>query len=194
MVGFCSILRNNSFSGKVPEEVTELQELEILDLCDNNFGQPFTFGRRLLQNFPPGESPEFEAPPPPTEKAPVDALFPPFPSQDTGASPPSELQAETPNPPPPIRSPPAQPPSDTSLALPPAKPPPVKKNLHKIPIIVGVVIGVLVVMAALVAFFILRKQKAIVIKPWATRSSGQLQDVVIKGITFSSVTVLCLLD
>uniref|UniRef100_A0A1J3EQ79 Putative LRR receptor-like serine/threonine-protein kinase n=1 Tax=Noccaea caerulescens TaxID=107243 RepID=A0A1J3EQ79_NOCCA len=174
------ILRNNSFSGKVPEEVTELQELEILDLCDNNFGQRFTFGRRLLQNFPPGESPEFEAPPPPspTEKAPVDALFPPLPSQDTGASPPS---AETPNPPPPISSPPAQPPSDTSLALPPAKPPPDKKS-HKILIIVGVVIGVLGVMAALVAFFLLRRQKAIMIKPWATRGSGQLQDVVIKGV------------
>lgn len=33
----CSILRNNSFYGTIPEEIVTLQELEILDLGYNNF-------------------------------------------------------------------------------------------------------------------------------------------------------------
>lgn len=30
-------LRNNSFNGKIPEEIGELKELEVLDLGYNNF-------------------------------------------------------------------------------------------------------------------------------------------------------------
>jgi hypothetical protein len=33
----CSILRNNSFYGTIPEEIVSLKELEILDLGYNNF-------------------------------------------------------------------------------------------------------------------------------------------------------------
>jgi hypothetical protein len=33
----CSILRNNSFYGTIPEEILSLKELEILDLGYNNF-------------------------------------------------------------------------------------------------------------------------------------------------------------
>lgn len=33
----CSILRNNSFSGIIPEGLVELKELEVLDLGYNNF-------------------------------------------------------------------------------------------------------------------------------------------------------------
>jgi hypothetical protein len=50
-------------------------------------------------------------------------------------------------------------------------------------IIVGVLVGVLGVMAALVAFFFLWNQKVKLIKPWGeTGSSGQLQDVVTTGV------------
>lgn len=38
---FCSILRNNSFSGTVPKEIEELKELEVLDLGYNNFSGSF---------------------------------------------------------------------------------------------------------------------------------------------------------
>lgn len=37
----CSILRNNSFCGNIPEEIGELKELEELDLGYNNFSGPF---------------------------------------------------------------------------------------------------------------------------------------------------------
>lgn len=57
-------------------------------------------------------------------------------------------------------------------------------------IIVGVLAGVLGVMGAVVAFFLLRKQNVIMIKPWTTKSIGHLQDVDITGITFSLVTVM----
>ncbi|ESQ40647.1 hypothetical protein EUTSA_v10013141mg [Eutrema salsugineum] len=178
------ILRNNSFSGKVPEEVTELQELEILDLCDNNFGEPFPFGRRLLQITPPGQNPGVrEAPPPPplpspppsspTENISTDVFFPPPPPQIKSKSPPTGSQAEIP----PAQPPPAQ--------LPPAPflPRALKKKVsQKIFIIVGVLVVVLGFMAALVAFFVLRKQKVVMIKPWTTKSSGQLQDVIITGV------------
>lgn len=43
-------------------------------------------------------------------------------------------------------------------------------------------VGVLGVMGALVAFFLLRNQKVITIKPSATRSIGHLQDVGITGV------------
>lgn len=33
----CSILRNNSFYGTIPEEIVDLKQLEILDLGYNNF-------------------------------------------------------------------------------------------------------------------------------------------------------------
>ncbi|KAG7601471.1 Leucine-rich repeat-containing N-terminal plant-type [Arabidopsis thaliana x Arabidopsis arenosa] len=185
------ILRNNSFSGKVPEEVTELQELEILDLCDNNFGQPFPFssnGRRLLQiKSPPGQAPPLPlASPPSTEDLIVEPFLSPFPPLIGGKIPP----ASSPNPPqpPPVPPPSAQPPP------PPQTPPPQlsevphavnKKKSHKskMYIIVGVLVGVLGVMAALVAFFFLWNQKVKLIKPWGeTGSSGQLQDVVTTGV------------
>ncbi|ESQ40645.1 hypothetical protein EUTSA_v10015840mg, partial [Eutrema salsugineum] len=175
------ILRNNSFSGRVPEEVTELQELEILDLCDNKFGQPFPFSRRLLQITPPGQNPGVrEAPPPssPTENISTDVFFPPPPPQIKSKSPPTGSQAEIP----PAQPPPAQPPP---AQLPPAPflPRAVKKKVsHKTFIIVGVLVVVLGFMAALVAFFLLRKQKVVMIKPWTTKSSGQLQDVIITGV------------
>lgn len=171
-----------------------MQELEILDLYDNNFGQPFLFGRRLLQISPPLPS----SPPSPTEEAPIDFPFflpPPTgsqaPPQNTKrANPPTESQTNIPDPPPvppsPAQPPPAQPP--------PAQSPPPhdgnNKRTHKIYIIVGVLVGVSGVMAALVVFFLLWNQKVKMIKPWgATGSSGQLQDVVTTGIS----TVLCLL-
>lgn len=34
------ILRNNSFTGFIPDEIAKLKELEILDLGSNNFSQP----------------------------------------------------------------------------------------------------------------------------------------------------------
>ncbi|MCL7027172.1 hypothetical protein MKW94_029143, partial [Papaver nudicaule] len=34
------VLRNNSFTGIIPEEIEELKELEVLDLGYNNFGGP----------------------------------------------------------------------------------------------------------------------------------------------------------
>lgn len=34
---FCSILRNNSFSGIIPKEIRELKKLEVLDLGQNRF-------------------------------------------------------------------------------------------------------------------------------------------------------------
>lgn len=37
---FYSILRNNSFSGTIPEEIGELKELEVLDLGYNNLCTP----------------------------------------------------------------------------------------------------------------------------------------------------------
>jgi len=36
----CSILRNNSFSGIIPEGVGELKALEVLDFGYNNFSGP----------------------------------------------------------------------------------------------------------------------------------------------------------
>lgn len=39
----CSILRNNSFSGIIPEEIGELEELEVLDLGYNNFSGPLPY-------------------------------------------------------------------------------------------------------------------------------------------------------
>lgn len=39
-VSSCSILRNNSFSGIIPEGFGELKELEVLDLGYNNFSGP----------------------------------------------------------------------------------------------------------------------------------------------------------
>ncbi|CAH2073749.1 unnamed protein product [Thlaspi arvense] len=201
------ILRNNSFSGNVPEEVTKLQELEILDLCDNNFGQPFLSGRRLLQIAPSGQTPGIdEAPPPPplpsppppspTEQSSVDFFFPPPPPQIRGASPPAGDPARITNPPPalslPVPPPPLSPPVPPP-DQPPSQPPPVtttralrpatKKKKVSLFIIVGVLVGVLGLMAALMAFFLLRKKKVKMIKPWtAARSSGQLQSVVITGV------------
>lgn len=45
----CSILRNNSFSGTIPEEIVDLKELEILDLGYNNFSGhfPANFGSNI---------------------------------------------------------------------------------------------------------------------------------------------------
>ncbi|KAK8641598.1 hypothetical protein V6N13_010992 [Hibiscus sabdariffa] len=40
-VGKLRILRNNSFSGSIPNEIGELKELEVLDLGYNNFSGPF---------------------------------------------------------------------------------------------------------------------------------------------------------
>lgn len=37
---FCSILRNNSFSGFIPGEYRNLNELELLDLGYNSFCEP----------------------------------------------------------------------------------------------------------------------------------------------------------
>lgn len=37
----CRILRNNSFSGKIPKEIGDLMELEVLDLGYNNFSGAF---------------------------------------------------------------------------------------------------------------------------------------------------------
>ncbi|XP_010491320.1 PREDICTED: protein MALE DISCOVERER 1-like isoform X2 [Camelina sativa] len=186
------ILRNNSFSGIVPEEVTELQELETLDLCDNNFGQPFLFGRRLLQIPPPGG---FDAVPPlpspspsPTEEEEVPINFPSFlppptasqaPPRMKRANPPTEIQANTPNPPP-VFPPPAQSPPPQLSGVPHDGN---NKRSHKTYIIVGVLVGVVGVMVVLVIFFLLWNQKVKMIKPWgATGSSGQLQDVVITDI------------
>lgn len=39
----CSILRNNTFSGVIPEEIGGLKELEVLDLGYNNFSGPLPF-------------------------------------------------------------------------------------------------------------------------------------------------------
>ena len=36
----CSVLRNNSFTGIIPEGIGELKELEVLDLGYNNFTGP----------------------------------------------------------------------------------------------------------------------------------------------------------
>jgi hypothetical protein len=36
----CSILRNNSFTGIIPEGIGELKELEVLDFGYNNFSGP----------------------------------------------------------------------------------------------------------------------------------------------------------
>ncbi|KAJ0266210.1 LRRNT_2 domain-containing protein [Hirschfeldia incana] len=201
------ILRNNSFSGKVPKEVAELQELEVLDLCDNNFGRPFPFssiGRKLLQINPPGEDPVLrKAPPPPPLPSPplpssetsVDLPFPPPPPPlNRDISPPAGSSAETPldqpsaalpppAQPPPFPPPPAQPPPVSPLAPPPAQPLAIKKKKsHMIFIIVGVLAGVLGVIGAVVAFFLLRKQNVIMIKPWTTKSIGHLQDVDITGV------------
>ncbi|XP_010423247.1 PREDICTED: protein MALE DISCOVERER 1-like isoform X2 [Camelina sativa] len=189
------ILRNNSFSGIVPEEVTELQELEILDLYENNFGQPFLFGRRLLQTSPPGRNPGFDAAPPlpspppsPTEEeeVPIDFPFflpPPTASQSPPrikrANPPTESQANTPNPPP-VFPPPAQSPPTQLSGVPHAGN---KKSSQKTYIIVGVLVGVVSVMVVLVIFFLLWNQKVKMIKPWgATESSSQLQEVAITDI------------
>ncbi|XP_023637318.1 protein MALE DISCOVERER 1 isoform X2 [Capsella rubella] len=189
------ILRNNSFSGIVPEEVTELQELEILDLCNNNFVQPFIFGRRLLQISPPGLNPGFGAAPPlpspppsPTEDEEVPVDFPFFlppptgsqpPPQNKRANPPTESQANIPNLPP-VFPPPAESPPPQVSDVPHAGN---NKRYHKIYIIIGVLVGVSGVMAALVIFFLLWNQKVKMIKPWgATGSSGQLREAVITGI------------
>ncbi|KAL1196852.1 Protein MALE DISCOVERER 1 [Cardamine amara subsp. amara] len=199
------ILRNNSFSGKVPEEVTELQELEILDLCDNNFGQPFPFGRRLLQISPPGLNPGFDAAPPPspTENFVADPFVTPPPPVNRGESPPPvdsptknltlppaqsipvpvpPLSAQPPPVPPPSAQPPPVPPPSTQS--PPPQPSVLRrKGSQKIFIIVGVLVGVLGVMAALVAFFLLWYKKEKMIKPFgATGSSAQLRDVVNTGV------------
>ncbi|WZZ22884.1 hypothetical protein YC2023_124271 [Brassica napus] len=202
------ILRNNSFSGEVPKEVADLQELEVLDLCDNNFGQPLPFisnGRKLLQIAPPGQDPGLgnASPPPPLPSPPpplsspessFDLRFPP-PPLSRGESPPTGSPAVLPPQaqpppfpppqaqPPPFPPPPAQPPPVSPLALPPAHLPVIKKKKsYKLFIIVGVLVGVLGVMGALVAFFLLRNQKVITIKPSATRSIGHLQDVGITGV------------
>ncbi|XP_033137343.1 probable inactive receptor-like protein kinase At3g56050 isoform X2 [Brassica rapa] len=203
------ILRNNSFSGEVPKEVADLQELEVLDLCDNNFGQPFPFtsnGRKLLQIAPPGQDPGLgnASPPPPLPSPPpplsspessFDLRFPPPPPLSRGESPPTGSPAVLPPQaqpppipptqaqPPPLPLPPAQPPPVSPLALPPAHLPAIrKKKSHKPFIIIGVLAGVLSVIGALVAFFLLRKQKVIMIKTSATRSIGHLQDVGITGV------------
>ncbi|KAF8115591.1 hypothetical protein N665_0025s0059 [Sinapis alba] len=197
------ILRNNSLSGKVPREVAELQELEVLDLCDNNFGQPFPFisiSRKLLQITPPGQNPSLgESPPPPPLPSPppplpfpessVDFPFPPPPPLSRDISPPAGSPAD-PSPdqplvalPPSAQPPPFPPPPFASLALPPAQLRAIrKKKPHMVFIIVGVLAGVLGVMGAVVAFFLLRKQNVIMIKPWTTKSIGHLQDVDITGV------------
>lgn len=36
----CSVLRNNCFTGIIPEGIRELKELEVLDLGYNNFSGP----------------------------------------------------------------------------------------------------------------------------------------------------------
>lgn len=190
-----------------------MQELEVLDLCDNNFGQPFPFtsnGRKLLQLAPPGQDPGLgnASPPPPLPSPPpplsspessFDLRFPPPSPLSRGESPPTGSPAilppqaqPPPVPPPQAQPPPAQPPPVSPIALPPAHLPAIrKKKSHKLFIIVGVLAGVLGVMGAFVAFFLLRKQKVIMIKPSATRSIGHLQDVGITGIILSSVTLLC---
>ncbi|GMI79940.1 hypothetical protein HRI_001663300 [Hibiscus trionum] len=199
------ILRNNSFTGTIPEGIRELKELEVLDLGYNNFSKllPSELGsnpsltiknvgqsegavqRGLLQQTPPSSamSPEtafFNFSMPPFPHGPAD----PIPASSNASANNTYLRDAPPVPRP--SSAPASEPSQDNTVVPNASSPlpsgsnPSSSN-HRAVILGGSIGGAIFLLIVIIAY-LLKTSKVSSVKPWATGLSGQLQKAFVTGV------------
>ncbi|KAE8661681.1 Detected protein of confused Function [Hibiscus syriacus] len=205
------ILRNNSFTGTIPEGIRELKELELLDLGYNNFSKllPSELGsnlsltiknvgqsdgavqRGLLQQTPtsPAMSPEtpfvnFSMPP-----SPHGLLDPTPPASSEPPASNTYLRDAPPVPRP--SSAPASKPSQNNTVLPNASDPPPSiinpssshsSSNHRAAILGGSIGGAVLLLIVIIIVYLLKTYKVSTVKPWATGLSGQLQKAFVTGV------------
>ncbi|KAE8722055.1 putative inactive receptor-like protein kinase [Hibiscus syriacus] len=205
------ILRNNSFTGTIPEGVRELKELELLDLGYNNLSELLTselgsnlsltiknvgqsegaVQRGLLQQTPtsPAMSPEtpfvnFSMPPSPHG---LPDPTPPASSEPSASNTYLRDASHVPRP----SSAPASKPSQNNTVVPNASSPPASINNpssshsssnHRAAILGGSIGGAVFLLIVIIIAYLIKTYKVSTVKPWATGLSGQLQKAFVTGV------------
>ncbi|PIN03734.1 Serine/threonine protein kinase [Handroanthus impetiginosus] len=194
------ILRNNSFSGAIPEEIVNLKELEVLDLGYNNFsGQNSEETRdiacrKLSQEPPSARRPALKflfpfplpppAPPPPPESvggnSPTPPPSPSLPPAPAVAPPPlSKPNASSPLPSPITPISPSSLPSPAEGPIAPTEHS--RKHNHRL-LILSTATGVPLLLFLVIGIYLWQSGKVATVKPWATGLSGQLQKAFVTGV------------